>query len=148
MKCEIIEALMPAYLDKSCSKEVQQMMSEHLSHCPNCAALLKEFELVEQMEPISMPTQGQVFKKVKKRHWIELGVVFGLTVIIMFGLAPRMHYELMKMRFQSYLQQKDETMKLEKLTYQEGVYQAEISNEHQEIMLFTCDGLFSSIDEQ
>ena len=104
MKCEIVEALMPSYLDKSCSEEIRRMMDEHIENCPNCAALLKEFELAEKAEAEKkVPEAVNAFKKVKRKHGMQLVSVVIISVLVFLLFGTRLNSEIMKVRFEFYL---------------------------------------------
>lgn len=153
MKCEIVEALIPAYIDKSCSEEVRKMIDEHLLDCPNCRALLKEFELVEQCQ-IQTPSEKSVFKKVKNKYRNHLLLAIGITGLITLLFGNQVLGQFMKLKFQLYLNHyfPENNYMISHLEYydffndEKNYYKAQVFNEENELELqIICHGLFSPI---
>ena len=42
--CEIVQDLLPLYIDDVCSETSREMIREHLSGCPDCTKLLKQMQ--------------------------------------------------------------------------------------------------------
>ena len=42
IKCNVIQDLLPLYVDNACSKESADMVKEHISTCPECKKLYDE----------------------------------------------------------------------------------------------------------
>ena len=44
ISCEIIEDLLPLYIDEVCSEESKKTVDEHLAECSKCAETLKQMQ--------------------------------------------------------------------------------------------------------
>ena len=40
--CEIIQDLLPGYIDKTCSEATNKLVSAHLKNCKNCSMILND----------------------------------------------------------------------------------------------------------
>ena len=62
--CEIVQDLLPLYIDDVCSETSKEMIREHLSGCPDCTKLLKQMQdsgLEKQLEQVQ--TEGVVLRE-------------------------------------------------------------------------------------
>ncbi len=79
MECEIMQDLLPLYLDDCCTPASRRAVEAHLKHCPACAARLDamEAELPEVTE--SMPQPSRV------RQW-QASLLQSVLLFASFGL--------------------------------------------------------------
>lgn len=94
MKCEIVEDLMPLYVDGLCSEETTKEIKEHMSHCELCNEKMKEIEMpIEVMPPeeeISIEPMKKVKRKLhKKNTWI---LAISLLSILVIGSISYLSY--------------------------------------------------------
>ena len=40
--CEVIQDLLPSYIDKTCSETTNKLVSAHLKNCKNCSMILND----------------------------------------------------------------------------------------------------------
>ena len=46
ISCNVIEDLLPLYVDEAASEDSRQLVEEHLKGCPSCRKMLEEMKLV------------------------------------------------------------------------------------------------------
>lgn len=86
MKCEVIQDLLPSYVDGLTSDESNELMKEHLSDCKACSEMHNEMkqELPTTAQSIKTPSdynERKLIKRVKKKIMIVLS-----TLIVTFTL--------------------------------------------------------------
>ena len=87
--CNIVQDLLPNYIEDLCSEETKQQLGEHLQKCQECNRKYKEMvgELSEEYsmeEEDNLLEEIQPLKKIKRRHiWqlVSLGALIVITVI-------------------------------------------------------------------
>lgn len=87
MNCNIINDLLPLYLDNLCSEESKQIIEEHLKSCKDCQ---KTLEYMKNDFTITEDTDARIIKKVKQRIRIEkfviaFAVFFVLLNVLIIG---------------------------------------------------------------
>lgn len=85
MRCEIIQDLLPLYIDGLVSEESNREIEEHLRGCEACQRFYEEMsgEIGKELEKSIMPEEkGKIhyLRKIKKRTMIHI-----LTVLIIIG---------------------------------------------------------------
>lgn len=85
--CNIINDLLPLYLDNLCSEESKQMIEEHLKSCKECQ---KTLNYMKNDFTITEDTDARIIKKVKQRIRIEkfaiaFAVFFVLLNVLIIG---------------------------------------------------------------
>ncbi|MEA4972799.1 MAG: zf-HC2 domain-containing protein [Candidatus Metalachnospira sp.] len=102
MKCEIVEDLLPLYIDDVCNKETKALVEEHLKTCSKCNELFKNMSegvpkdetldeinsnikekdlLLKAKENIKIEFTKKILKKIFK-------LVIILSILIIIGLFP------------------------------------------------------------
>lgn len=95
IKCNIIQDLLPLYVDGCCSEESCKLIEEHIAECKECKLSLEQMQgslilaenpveqKVSENEPSRVLEKG--LKKIR-RFWIEslIGIVFCVLAGIMF----------------------------------------------------------------
>lgn len=86
-QCEIVQDLLPLYVDGACSESSSEMIKEHLETCPECKALYEKLcsdtgEEILKAEMVGVVANHE--KKVKKRRLLTIAVSVVLTVILIF----------------------------------------------------------------
>ena len=51
-ECDLIEDLLPLYIDSACGKTSKQIVEEHLAECEKCSEMLKSYKDTEIDEAI------------------------------------------------------------------------------------------------
>ena len=86
--CEIVQDLLPLYIDNICSDSSREMISEHLSECPDCTKLLKQMQdtgLEKQLEQEKTDVIGHQRSYFKRRSALVgtiLAFIFTIPVLI------------------------------------------------------------------
>ncbi len=102
MKCEIIQDLLPSYLDNTCSDETRELIKEHLKECEECQTIIDEFKEIDTISYL-MIEEEKPFKKIVRNHRMKIFVmcVFFVFLFLLFG--TRINSEFMKQRFNHYV---------------------------------------------
>ena len=91
--CEIVQDLLPLYIDDVCSETSREMIREHLSGCPDCTKLLKQMQdsgLEKQLEQERTDVIGHQRSYFKRRSALVgmiLSVIFSVPVLICLIVA-------------------------------------------------------------
>ncbi len=79
--CELIQDLIPGYIDKVLSKTGTKAVEEHLENCEGCRKVYKEMQEGNEMEAFSKEQKAlDGFRKVRQHIRIKgiIGIFFGL----------------------------------------------------------------------
>lgn len=71
--CDIINDLIPLYIDTICTEDSRKLIEEHMKHCKKCSQKLEDMK--NPIEYPQMPEQWESkepFKKIKKKVRIQL----------------------------------------------------------------------------
>ena len=86
IKCEVINDLLPLYVDDVLSKESRELVEEHISECENCRKTLENMS-----GKVSIPVSKELrmddtkhLKGLKKivKHYKVLAVIFGVIAVL------------------------------------------------------------------
>ena len=86
-QCEIVQDLLPLYVDSACSESSAAMAKEHLEICPACKALYEKLCSDTGEETLKAEMTGVVAKhekKAKKKRLLTIAASVVLTVILIF----------------------------------------------------------------
>ena len=86
-QCEIVQDLLPLYVDSACSESSAAMVKEHLESCPECKSLYEKLCSNTGEEILKTEMTGVVAmreKKVKKQRLLTIAVSVVLTIILIF----------------------------------------------------------------
>ena len=82
-KCEVIQDLLPLYIDNICSDESRHMVSEHLDSCNECKKLYQNMtDPVKQDLSESELDSEQAFKAIKRKLHKRSRIMIGITVFV------------------------------------------------------------------
>ena len=84
-QCEIVQDLLPLYVDGACSGSSTAMVKEHLETCPECKTLYEKLCSDTGEETLKAEVTEVVAKhekKVKKKHLLTIAMSVILTVIL------------------------------------------------------------------
>lgn len=75
-KCEVIQDLLPLYIDNICSDESRRMVSEHLESCNECKKLYENMSNPVEQD-LSEPEldSKQAFKAIKHKWYWKAGLI-------------------------------------------------------------------------
>lgn len=87
INCEIIEDMLPLYVEHLASKPTEEMVETHISTCENCQKKLQQLksEIVIPMETEKEPLKG-IQKKLKKKHTM-IAILSGLIALVLATLV-------------------------------------------------------------
>lgn len=86
-QCEIVQDLLPLYVDGACSESSVAMVKEHLESCPECKTLYEKLcsdtgEGTLKAEMVGVVAKRE--KKVKKKRLLTIVVSVVLTIVLIF----------------------------------------------------------------
>ena len=82
--CDIVQDLLPLYIDGICSDASRQMIDEHLKNCPDCSAVWKHLnntEIETKLEKEKTDVVKRQAKKFKRRSAFAGAIVAGILMI-------------------------------------------------------------------
>ncbi len=90
LNCEVIQDLLPMYLDNVCSDQSRQIVEEHLEECEECRTLVNSTKEVRipHSEPDKSDADNAVrkgFKKIRLRWWLSIILVIVLVPFACLG---------------------------------------------------------------
>lgn len=98
-QCEIVQDLLPLYVDSACSSSSAEMIREHLESCPECKRIYENLCSTTSEEALKAEMTGVVAKherKIKKNRLLTVVVSVVLTIILVFTaislLPPSIDY--------------------------------------------------------
>ncbi len=88
--CNMVQDLLPSYIDDICSEETTKQVEEHLGKCQNCEKKYREMkgELPEKLmqEPEEVLSEEfQPMKKIRKRHTWHVAILAATIVLVIIG---------------------------------------------------------------
>ena len=95
IKCEVIQDLMPSYLDEICSDASRELVEQHLQNCESCrkrCELLKNWSndfAVENMEEKQLDGMQKVRKKMQMQKWF---LVMACVYLVWLGYSTFIEY--------------------------------------------------------
>ena len=86
-QCEIVQDLLPLYVDGACSESSAAMVKEHLETCPECKTLYEKLcsdtgEGTLKAEMVGVVAKRE--KKVKKKRLLTIVASVVLTIVLIF----------------------------------------------------------------
>ena len=84
MNCNIINDMLPLYLEGICSEETVEMVETHMKDCENCR---KDLEYMKQNITIPETTTALEIKAVRRRILLEKIVVVLISVFAVLSVA-------------------------------------------------------------
>lgn len=87
-QCEVIQDLLPLYVDEACSQSSLEMIKEHLESCPECREIYQKMRSHTSEEILQKERDGVILRysnKLKKRKILTIISSVALTLIIVFG---------------------------------------------------------------
>lgn len=81
--CELIEDLLPLYVEGDVSDSTKEIVEEHIKECENCSSLLKEYKNDEiKVEELDDLPEAHTFKR-----WMKKLRIFGIAAIVILVVA-------------------------------------------------------------
>ena len=90
MRCEIINDLLPLYVDGVCSEETKKEVEEHLKTCPACRKVYHDMarDMIERETPKSIPNEKAIYLRIRQQigNCLICAILFIAFVGIAFGM--------------------------------------------------------------
>lgn len=89
-QCEIVQDLLPLYVDGACSNASAEMIREHLSTCPGCSELYKQMRSHTNEDILTNERTGVLARhgrSVKKKRVLTIAV----SVLVTFALLSALY---------------------------------------------------------
>ncbi len=84
MKCEIIEDLLPLYIDCVCSAETREEVSAHLNNCEKCKKSYLEMDFTEEKLKVNKPASLEPQRFSMIRQWYA-SILQSILLLVSFG---------------------------------------------------------------
>ncbi len=89
LPCELVQDMIPLYIDEGCSEKSKELLAEHLKECKDCGTVYQNMKGDLPMEQMENKKDNQEhlaeikpMKKVKKRHIIITAVACAVMILI------------------------------------------------------------------
>ncbi len=95
LRCEVVQDLLPTYIDGLTSEGTSQMMKEHFSQCESCSKMLEHMKSGEEemeIEQVSI----DFLKKTQKKQKRTIAVSGAIIIVVIFVLLFVKNYVLGK----------------------------------------------------
>lgn len=89
-QCEIVQDLLPLYVDCACSKSSSEMIYEHLETCPECKKLYENLRSNSSEDILKAEIVGVVArheKQMKKKRTLTIAISVLITFVVFMLLA-------------------------------------------------------------
>lgn len=88
--CEIIEDLLPLYVDSVCSVQSREAVEQHLRECETCRSAFESTRdvsvpCIEPDSPAADKAVKKGFRKLRIRWWVTVFVILALIPIVFLG---------------------------------------------------------------
>ncbi len=91
LSCEIIEDLIPLYIDEVCSDKSKEAVADHLKNCDHCREQVygKKIPIIPEIVPTEEErVLRKTLLKIKQRWWLSVMCIFLIIpMLIMVGFA-------------------------------------------------------------
>lgn len=85
--CNIIEDLLPSYIDQICSEDSCKLVEEHLKTCDECKRKLQEMkEPIKCPEVFPIEERSNPFMKIKKKNCMKIILAIIISVCVTSGV--------------------------------------------------------------
>lgn len=83
--CNIVQDLLPNYIEELCSEETNKQIGEHLAECEVCDAKYKEMTEELPTEQAVSLEEIQPMKKIRKRHGWQITALVTMVLVLLAG---------------------------------------------------------------
>lgn len=81
IKCEIVQDLLPSYMDEVISENTASVIAGHLADCPECRKYYADLKLKRQQDEAEENEKDKDFhNKLLKYHDYAVGFLIGLLI--------------------------------------------------------------------
>lgn len=90
LSCEVVEDLLPLYVDNVCSEQSRWLVEEHLRECDKCRKLIEStlavpVPYIEPDQPTADNAVKKGFKKIRFRWWAAILTILALIPVTFLG---------------------------------------------------------------
>ncbi|WP_135557042.1 zf-HC2 domain-containing protein [Paenibacillus cymbidii] len=87
LDCNVVQDLLPSYIEGLTSDLTTSAIEEHLSSCSNCKKELAT--MTNEVQPVDKATEKQInfLKKIKRRQWIIASISVLVAITIFAGVV-------------------------------------------------------------
>ncbi|MFN7253393.1 MAG: zf-HC2 domain-containing protein [Anaerobacillus sp.] len=89
IKCEVVQDLLPLYIDDHCSKESRELLDVHIQSCDACKTVLKtmqdELPLGNESEKLKGLEAKKPFKKLRNMVITYVSIITSILIIVLVG---------------------------------------------------------------
>ena len=100
--CDIINDLLPNYVEDICNDTTNAYIQEHLSTCTNCNAIYEAMKMPNTLD-ITQISEKKAFSKIKNKHRNQLISGIFISLILSLLLGTTLVSNFTKFRFNAYL---------------------------------------------
>ena len=83
-KCDIIQDLLPLYIDGACSKASEEMIEEHIETCPHCKEIYEKMSFRGSEDVLKQEKDSVIVRHERKEAFNTLKCLFLAAAIIYF----------------------------------------------------------------
>lgn len=81
-ECEVVQDLLPSYIDKILHKESEKLIEDHIKQCEECSNILDNMQEKVEIKDIEQKRQIDYLKKIKRKGKIK--IIFSILLVIFF----------------------------------------------------------------
>ena len=81
-QCEIVQDLLPLYMDHACSNSSAQMVEEHLPECEECTKLLQSMQSSQYEEMLKAEKEGVIAHHARRQKRVTLAIGGGIAGVL------------------------------------------------------------------
>ncbi len=83
-KCDIVQDLLPLYIDGACSKASEEMIKEHLEDCRHCKEIYEKMSFCGSEDALKQEKDGVIVRHERKETFNTLKCLFLAAALIYF----------------------------------------------------------------
>jgi len=88
LKCEVVQDLLPGYVDKITSEVTNTEIAEHLSECDPCTSTYEAMKMPDKVKPVENKKDIRFLAKIMKKILIRTAIfVFAAVVLVVLLYA-------------------------------------------------------------
>ena len=83
-RCDIVQDLLPLYVDGCCHPGSRELVEEHLADCPECAKAAEAMRRPVRVEPEPVIRAASPFYALKKKQLLKTVIAVAVTAAVCF----------------------------------------------------------------
>lgn len=81
LNCDVIQDLLPLYVDEVCSEASKQVVVEHLVECTECSEMIEKFKKYDVSVPLQVEKNNSFQKLLAKLRLRKILLIFSCVVV-------------------------------------------------------------------